>query len=514
MLAGLYPALFFISNNSHIFSLQQNIILTVFTSAIAVIVCLSLSTFSLYAYRFFRKVSGSEQRPPGDRSEDNISTLIITNASLIICFYLLRNTLLSFDMGLAPLVIALLVVAIILSFIVHKRGLKTLFNIFLIFTVLSAGQLSMNIFNKQRQLVDEFVPNMARGIYEKLRFKKKPNVYLVITESYPNKTALREIYGIENSSFYEDLEGLGFGINHNYFSNYNVTLSSLPSMFAMEHHYGLINFGNMDSTGGRRMIELTSYNPTVNAFRNNGYKINYFHNVAGVIPNGAKADYVFPAPSLFRATAVFLTHQKLMEPTVLDQQEETSLEFLNEKIIGVVSNETPSFNFIYYHQPNHSPSRIRSNVKAEVNQILAEFRKSYVKTIEKENVNLKSFCESIIERDKNSIIILTGDHGSWGYRIGEDAYGRRIPYPLYILDRFGILAGIYAPKNLSALLSNGTIKSHVNLFKYVFAFLSEDDKILKTLRPDHSYDGSLIMSIKDNQILKRPVKVTFKNNRN
>ncbi|RLA39866.1 MAG: hypothetical protein DRR42_26690, partial [Gammaproteobacteria bacterium] len=59
------------------------------------------------------------------------------------------------------------------------------------------------------------------------------------------------------------------------------------------------------------------------------------------------------------------------------------------------------------------------------------------------------------------------------------------------------------------LLNNGTIKSHVNLFKYIFAFLCEDDKVLETLRRDVSFDEPLLMSIKDNHILKRPEKITL-----
>jgi hypothetical protein len=141
---------------------------------------------------------------------------------------------------------------------------------------------------------------------------------------------------------------------------------------------------------------------------------------------------------------------------------------------------------------------------------LSDFRDSYVEIIETENSNFLTFFESIIVKDKNSIIIVTGDHGSWGYRIGEDADGKRISYPLYILDRFGVLAGIYGPESLSDLLNNGTIKSHVNLFKYIFAFLSEDDKVLKTVRRDNSYDGRLLMSIKNNHILEMPEKIKLK----
>ena len=510
MLAGLYPSIFFISNNSQIFSFWQNAILLIFTSIISVAVCLLSAHILLSIYRLILKVSGFHDHAGLSKSIDSAFNLIIANVSLIICFYLLRNTLLSFGMGGVLLLSAILVVAIIISLIVHKKGLKPFFGVLLILAVISTIQLSINLVKKQQQLVDVFVSNEAKELYENLRFKKKPNVYLVIAESYPNSAALKAVYGIDNSSFYKKMETLGFGINHNFFSNYNHTLASLPSLFSMEHHYGLISLGNLDSTGGRRVLELTSYNPVVSVFQNNGYKINYLHSRVGLVPNGAKADFVFPSPSAFQGLAIFLTHQKLMEPTILGQREDSSLGSLNEKLDEIISNGTPSFNFIYYHRPNHSPSRIKSRSRTKVNRILSDFRSSYVDIIRTENNNYTSFFESIIEKDKNSLIIVIGDHGSWGYRYGDDDNGNRISYPLYILDRFGVLAGIYGSLGgLPDLLNNGTIKSHVNLFKYVFAVLCEDDKVLETLRDDNSFDGPLLMSIQDNRILNRPEKITL-----
>ena len=510
ILAGLYPSLFFISNNSQIFSFWQNTILLTFTSAMSVALCFLLTYILLNLYRLILKVSGFHDSAKLSKSMGIASNLITANISLIICFYLLRSTLLSFEMGGIPLLTGILVVAMIISFIVYKKGLKPFFYILLILTIISTTQLSINLVKNQQQFVDDVVPSEAKELYEKLRFKKKPNVYLVIAESYPNEAALREVYGIDNSSFYKKMRSLGFEINHNYFSNYNHTLASLPSLFSMEHHYGLISLGNLDSTGGRRILELTSYNPVVSAFQNNGYKINYLHFGADLIPSGVKADFVFPSPLAFRGLEIFLTHQKLTNPSIFRNQQEPSLDLFNGILDGFVNNGTPSFNFIYYNQPGHSPQGVK--LRSKHNRILAGFRSSYETTIKTENNNYISFFESIIDSDKNSLIIVIGDHGSWGYRGGEDANGNKISYPLYILDRFGVLAGIYGgPEGLSGLMSNGTTNSHVNLFKYIFAFLCEDDKVLETLRPDNSYDMALIMAIKDNRILKRPEKITLKN---
>lgn len=513
-LAGLYPSLFFVSNNSQIFSFWQSAILLTFSSAISVAICFLTTYILLNIYRLILKFSGVSGLANLSKSMHSASNLITANISLIICFYLLRNTLLSFGMGWVPLLIGTLTVAIIISFIVQKKGLKPFANILLVLTAISAIQLSINLVKKQQQLADVLVSNENKELYDKLRFKKKPNVYLVIAESYPNEAALKEVYGIDNSSFYKKMRALGFGINHNFFSNYNHTLASLPSLFSMEHHYGLISIGNLDSTGGRRILELNSYNPVVSIFQNNGYKINYLHAGAVLIPNGAKADFVFPSPSLFRGLAIFLTHQKLTVPLIFNNRQGASLSLFYEMLDGFISTGTPTFNFIYYHRPGHSPWDFKSRPSSKANRILSFFRNSYVNTIRGENDKFISFFQSIIKNDKNSLIIVIGDHGSWGYRTGEDVNGNRISYPLITLDRFGVLAGIYGQsESVPGLLNNGTIKSHVNLFKYIFAFLCEDDKVLETLSHDDSFDGPLRMSIKDNRILEKPEKITLKNSK-
>ena len=513
MLAGLYPALFFVSNNSQIFSLWQNIVLLIFAPVISIAVC-SLSVYVLLnIYKFILKALGFNDNDRFSESRNNVSNVISTNISLFICFYLLWSTLVSFGLSWVPLFLGVSAAAVIISFIVYKKGLKPFINTLFVLTIISTIQLSINVINNQKMLIDDVVSQDSTEIYEKLRFKKKPNVYLVIAESYPNKAALKEVYGIDNSSFYEKMRALGFAINHNYFSNYNHTLASLPSLFSMEHHYGLISVGNLDSTGGRKVLELTSYNPVVSVFQNNGYIINYLHFGAVLIPRGAKADFVFPSPSVFRGLEVFLTHQKLSDPSMFGNRQRPSLGLFSQILDGFVSDGEPSFNFIYYNRPGHSPQLKKRRLKD--NHMLNAFRNSYVNTIRKENGNYIPFLKSIIESDKNSILIVVGDHGSWGYRSGEDVNGKTIPYSLYILDRFGILAGIYSrSKELSDLMNNGTIKSHVNLFKYLFAFLSEDDKVLETLNPDDSFDGPLIMSIRDSQFLKKPEEITLENIKN
>ena len=98
---------------------------------------------------------------------------------------------------------------------------------------------------------------------------------------------------------------------------------------------------------------------------------------------------------------------------------------------------------------------------------------------------------------------------SWGFRLREDADGKPVSTPLFILDRFGVLAAMYAPNELSGRLENGELKSHVNLFRHVFAYLSGDRELLSTMAPDHAFENEMIMAIEDGNILDNFVKTVL-----
>jgi len=120
---------------------------------------------------------------------------------------------------------------------------------------------------------------------------------------------------------------------------------------------------------------------------------------------------------------------------------------------------------------------------------------------------LINIVKLILDKDEDPLIIITGDHGSWGYRFREDANGNPIPDNLFILDRFGVLLAIRFPKDYDQR-SDSDIKTHVNLFRYVFAYLSDNNNITKSKVPDNSYENSsdensLSMAIKNGEILDR-----------
>jgi hypothetical protein len=506
LLAGFYPAIFFLSNNWHVFSIPQSLVLLIGTSLLSLIMLLLVSYVLDYAFRYLYKyfTFSKDDRQPNIRP--TFLNPILTFFAIWLCVYLLRNTLGSINIPRFVLYTVIVGLAVYFTWNTHRKGLKLLILLFIILSSLSIVSTIVNMHIQSRLPIEDWA-SKNRSVYDKIQFSKKPNIYLIITESYPSRSALNTVYQINNSPFYEKMRSLGLQINHSFFSNYDHTLSSLPSLFGMEHHYGVINLGNFDSLGGRRMLEAKAYNPVIEIFRANKYKIQYLHNVSVLMPNGADVDLCIPNTTILHGLEIFWTTQNITEPTILSRKKYPKPDQIKDKISASILNEDCYFNFIYVNYPNHSPSRLKETSKNIINKKLGEFRNTYYKAIESANQQLIDLLEFIIKKDSNSIIILIGDHGSWGFRLNEDEKGNPITNQLLMLDHFGVLAGIRAPHYLSDLMKNGTIRSHVNLFKYVFAYLSEDDKILETKTTDDSYIAPFIMGIKDNEILEKLTQV-------
>ncbi|MEW6077371.1 MAG: hypothetical protein AB1724_06150 [Thermodesulfobacteriota bacterium] len=503
LLAGFYPAIFFLSNNWHIFSWQQSLVLLSGACLIALAAILPLSWTMGYVLRVFfrRPLSGPEEKTNGNP----FIVPLISLVSLLLCAIFLRGTLAAINAR--PILVYALTGLVVLGFVwnAHKKGLKPTFFTLLILSSLAAFNLMGNIYAGARETADGWLTK-HKAVYDQVRLKSTPDVYLIIAEAYPSRAALKAVYDFDNDVFYRQLTGLGFKVNHDFFSNYNHTLSSLPSLFGMAHHFGSLNLGNLDSLGGRRMLEAKAYNPVIDMFRANHYKIQYLHEVNSLLPNGADVDVCLPAPSLWYGLNAFLLQKE--NPADGPGRSET-IASLKDRLTAMDLGRGPYFTFIYVNLPGHSPSRVKERTREGINKAMEAFRSSYGSRVESANKHLLDLAQLITSRDPDSIVIIIGDHGSWGFRLREDADGKPVSTPLFILDRFGVLAAMYAPNELSGRLENGELKSHVNLFRHVFAYLSGDRELLSTMAPDHAFENEMIMAIEDGNILDNFVKIVL-----
>ena len=117
---------------------------------------------------------------------------------------------------------------------------------------------------------------------------------------------------------------------------------------------------------------------------------------------------------------------------------------------------------------------------------IEEFRQNYNKKIQKSNAHLLEIIDLILKNDNDPLIIITGDHGSWGYRFDLDGHGNEITKSLAFLDKFGVLMAIRFPVDYHQQFDKG-FRTHVNLFRYVFAYLSNSNKILEKKAKDDIY---------------------------
>jgi tetratricopeptide (TPR) repeat protein len=216
------------------------------------------------------------------------------------------------------------------------------------------------------------------------------------------------------------------------------------------------------------------------------------------LPKGADVDYCFPSSTAWLALEVFLTNQDTTR-RFFQSKDSDYLKLLDTRISRTVSEGRPYFNFYYFTRPGHSPSRWSADTWADRNKTLEKFRQNYYKDVQKANNLLMDMVKMILDKDDSSLIIIMGDHGTWGYRYGRNGNNKLIPNRLFTLDRFGVLSAIRLPKGQNQRFDNN-LKTHINIFRYVFAYLSGNDNILTARASDNSYEDAETLVIKDGTI--------------
>jgi hypothetical protein len=129
---------------------------------------------------------------------------------------------------------------------------------------------------------------------------------------------------------------------------------------------------------------------------------------------------------------------------------------------------------------------------------------------------LVAMLEDIFRYDRGALVILIGDHSAWRYRGIEKGGGninvltrsRGKEPSLIARDRVGVLLAIKWPESLQQWVQRflaGRVISHVNLFRFIFAALTENLSLLDDCEPNESYipaNGKLYKVAKDGVLLQ------------
>ena len=142
--------------------------------------------------------------------------------------------------------------------------------------------------------------------------------------------------------------------------------------------------------------------------------------------------------------------------------------------------ERSKFFFIHIYKPGHTTSNASETLGAE-----KEF-KLYLENLKLANERLKQVIDLIQKYDPEGMIIMMADHG------GYAGYDNMLDVRIQTDDRellysaFSTQLSIKWPRNETPEFDD-RFKTGVNLFRILFAYLSEETKYLDNLQNDGSY---------------------------
>ena len=374
---------------------------------------------------------------------------------------------------------------------------------------------------------------------EGVQFISRPNVYYFYLESYHGREAMTELFNYDNAELYDYLQMNNFKVYNNTYSNYNNTYHSLINTFLMKHNYYYFGRGLRESEiSGKEIIAGNKNNNLLNAFRNNGYDINYFLLSEWINPYQTKATNVYfshysvlnflydKSFSLLRQIwAAYKDNPKNDTPDSRAYYKNKSSNYLDDMLAMIKEtniNYAPQFFFIesgVFHVPadfRALPPEIRNTTSRNEYEdspykFLDYFTEEYVeKKIKPFNITFMELLGRIIREDPGAVIVLLGDHGSHKYfnidRKGIDNMllimrDAGITNRDYANSMFNVLLAIRMPPDL--VLPETDVISNVNVFRYVLSALSGTTNLIENKEDDISLTFHVI-SVKDGKPLEYP----------
>ncbi len=441
--SGLYPMLFYVSNNYTLVNSWQHLLY--FTSIFLVIpVILFLIADKLSHLSFLGRIQKS--------------VLPFLNAFSFLFFMMVV-----LFAGLQPIVIAGVFVISLIYGLYFYRSYKKI--IVLQFLLAIMGFVF-------------FVPNIIRqatysrhwlmqpdGIAETI-FSKKPNVYFIQPDGYVSFTELKKGYYQMGSPPLEDfLKQEQFTLYPDFRSNYASTTTSNSSLFTMRHHYYNRGLNFTETLNARNII--ISKNTVLDVFKNNGYHTVYLAEMPYLLVNKPKMGY--DQSNYWAKDVDYITKGASETQDVVP-------------ILGAYlsKSKTPTFYFVELFSPGHISVRKKKSKGVE------KERELWFERLEETDHKLMTIVHSIKKKDPNALIVILADHGGFvGMEFMHRAYEKTQDRDL-VHSIFSSNLAILWPDEKVPTASH-SLKTSVNLFRVLFSYLSEDVTLLEHLEKDVSY---------------------------
>jgi len=308
---------------------------------------------------------------------------------------------------------------------------------------------------------------------------QKPNIYLLQPDGLVNFSELsRGHYKYQDSSFMQYLNDKGFTHYDDFRSNYASTLSSNSALLMMKHHY--YNNGNSFSEALDARESIVSENHVLNVLSNNGYQTHLISVAPYLTDNLPKLG--FDTANFSPKEIGYLSQGFNKRASVVDDLRARLDLWRNgdpKNSLGQMTDH-PQFYFIEFFNPGHIHGR------KEMSLGVAGERDLWLESMECGQQTTKALIELITQRDPGALILILADHGGFvGFEYTNQIYTKTQDRDL-IYSIFSSQLSIKWPDDLVPKESIEFTTS-VNVFRLLFAHLSQNQSLKDFLEPDNSF---------------------------
>lgn len=341
--------------------------------------------------------------------------------------------------------------------------------IFLAFSSIFTGKIELNNIPKVKENYE--VQNILN--FESLHpthIKDLPNIYYIIPDEYAGFYSLKKYYDFENSGFKDFLLKRGFYVPEKSYSNYGMTRLSVSSSLNMDYINYKIPTGLEDEIGLKHILD----NNLIKILNAYDYEttivLNDWHIARGDL---SKTDTAEIRNWTSVISPVKISNINILRSTILRYLLFEYLRDNKRQEIHQAFNFLGNFSkqmrknpqFIYFHVLfPHSPFLFDKNGNP------CSLRQgNYLGQLKYTNILLERSVKTILENDKNAIIIIQSDHGQ--RKLAETTKDKSV--------RYNNIIAIYIPEKYRDKVKLYESITPVNIFRVILnPILHLDLKIL------------------------------------
>ena len=342
---------------------------------------------------------------------------------------------------------------------------NVLFTIYIIVDLANVGYDKIVCPQRVLELATEYPGNTGMNKFSKQAHK--PNIYFLVFDEYSSSLSLKDNFRFDNSPLDSFLLSRGFFLSSHSKSNYTYTVFSISSTLNMNYFKNAIDMKFPDDFG--LVWDCIYDNKVMQLLNDEGYKIYNFSAFNFKDHPATNENFSKFWAMKFVYGNSFLSVFKVIQKWYDKKYNTKQLQSVFNEFDKVLKNEMENPRFVYLHflLPHHPYKFTKIGKEKSIFEYSKDDRyntQGYLDQLSFSNRIIFKLIDEIQLKDKNSIIVLEGDHGNRFYPFNEKGFNKN-----YYTDKSAfrnLNAYYFFDKNYSKL--NDSI-SPVNSFRVIFS---------------------------------------------